>query len=111
MVPAVAVRLRRDFKTVLMLIRAHALLHQATRRKDTDGRIIAEIADYAAVRDLVADHVAEGAEATIKPEIREVVKAVADLIETGREEVMQSDLRAAITARQVRRVTSDCRCH
>jgi hypothetical protein len=30
----VAIRLRRDFKTVLMLIRAHALLHQASRLKD-----------------------------------------------------------------------------
>jgi hypothetical protein len=28
LVPPVAIRLRRDFKTVLMLIRAHALLHQ-----------------------------------------------------------------------------------
>jgi hypothetical protein len=33
LVPPVAVRLRRDFKTVLMLVRAHALLHQASRRK------------------------------------------------------------------------------
>jgi len=33
LVPPVAVRLRRDFKTVLTLIRAHALLHHATRRK------------------------------------------------------------------------------
>ena len=51
MVPPVAVRLRRDFKTVLMLIRAHALLHQATRRKDGAGRILATIDDYAAVRE------------------------------------------------------------
>ena len=34
------------------------------------------LTDYAAVRDLVADLVAEGVEATIKPEIREMVKAV-----------------------------------
>jgi hypothetical protein len=50
-VPPVAIRLRRDFKTVLTLIRAHALLHQASRRKDAEGRLVAEIADYAAVRD------------------------------------------------------------
>src|SRR4051794_24375 len=31
LVPPVAVRLRRDFKTVLTLIRAHALLHHATQ--------------------------------------------------------------------------------
>ena len=55
LVPPVAVRLRRDFGTVLMLIRAHALLHQATRIKDNEGRMIATIADYAAVRELVAE--------------------------------------------------------
>ncbi|MGA6967475.1 MAG: hypothetical protein WBZ51_28165, partial [Xanthobacteraceae bacterium] len=47
LVPPVAVRLRRDFKTVLMLVRAHALLHQASRRKDQNGQVVAEIEDYA----------------------------------------------------------------
>ena len=38
--PPVAVRLRRDFGAVLGLIRAHALLHQATRgRDDRDGSL------------------------------------------------------------------------
>jgi len=46
LVPPVAVRLRRDFRTVLTLIRAHALLHQASRRKDDLGRIIATTEDY-----------------------------------------------------------------
>src|SRR5262249_25976778 len=40
MVPPVATRLRRDFKTVLSLIRAHAMLHQVTRQKDAEGRLI-----------------------------------------------------------------------
>jgi hypothetical protein len=47
LVPPVAVRLRRDFKTVLMLVRAHALLHQASRRKDQNGQVVAEIEDNA----------------------------------------------------------------
>ena len=94
LVPPVAVRLRRDFKTVLMLIKAHALLHQASRRKDDAGRIIAEIADYAAVRDLVADLVAEGVEANIKPEIREVVELVAELIARGGSSVSLPDLKS-----------------
>ena len=34
LVPPVAVRLRRDFCSVLSLIRSHALLHQATRERD-----------------------------------------------------------------------------
>jgi hypothetical protein len=78
---------------VLTLIGAHALLHQASRRKDCDGRLIAEIADYAAVRELVADLVAEGAEVTIKPEVRETVAAVATLLADGREEVRQDDIK------------------
>jgi hypothetical protein len=45
-VPPVAIRLRPDFKTVLTLVGAYSLLHQANRRKDSDGRIVAEIADY-----------------------------------------------------------------
>jgi hypothetical protein len=37
----VAVRLRRDFSVVLSLIKSHAILHQATCKRDEDGRIIA----------------------------------------------------------------------
>jgi hypothetical protein len=96
LVPPVAVRLRRDFKSVLMLIRAHALLHQASRLTDDQGRIVAAMEDYAAVRELVADLVAEGVEVTVKPEIREVVDATARLIAEGLEEVRQADLKGAL---------------
>ena len=74
--PPVAVRLRRDFAAVLNLIRAHAILHRANREIDAEGRIIATIDDYAVVRDLVADLVAEGVEATVDPRVRETVEAV-----------------------------------
>jgi hypothetical protein len=96
LVPPVAVRLRRDFKTVLMLVRAHAVLHQSSRRKDEEGRIIAEIEDYQVVRELIADVVAVGVEATVKPEVREVVRTVGALLEKGREEVRQSNLKLAL---------------
>jgi hypothetical protein len=96
LVPPVAVRLRRDFKTVLMLIRAHAMLHQASRRRDEDGRIIAQIQDYVVVRELIADLVAVGVDATVKPEVREVVRAVSALIEKGQQEVRQSELKSAL---------------
>ncbi len=36
-IPPVAVRLRRDFKAILGLIEAHAILHQQNREKDEDG--------------------------------------------------------------------------
>ena len=71
-----AVRLRRDFGAVLNLIRAHALLHQASRERDAEDRVVSTIRDYAAVRELVADLVSEGVEATVAPEIRETVAAV-----------------------------------
>jgi hypothetical protein len=96
MVSPVAIRLRRDLKTVFTLIRAHALLHQANRRKDAAGRLVAEVSDYAAVRELVADLVAEGAEVAIKPELRETVQAVTALLTDGREDVKQADVRRAL---------------
>ena len=68
-VPPVAVRLRRDFKAILSLIKAHAILHQLTRERDRDGRIVATLEDYAAVRELVLDLVSEGVGATVPASI------------------------------------------
>jgi hypothetical protein len=96
LVPPRAVRLRRDFKTLLMLIRAHALLHQASRQKDQAERIIAGLTDYAAVRELVADFVAAGVEATVPAEVRETVEAVRRLIVNGTPEVSQADLKSVL---------------
>src|SRR5215217_2938947 len=75
-IPPVAVRLRRDFGALLNLIRAHAILHQASREKSTDGRIVASLEDYARVRELVADLVSEGIEATVPATVRETVEMV-----------------------------------
>lgn len=81
LVPPVAVRLRRDFGAVLNLVRAHAVLHQANRKRDEEGRIIADLDDYAAIRELVADLVAEGVEATVPKTLRETVEAAKRLLE------------------------------
>lgn len=75
-IPPVAVRLRRDFTAVTNLIKAHAILHQATREHDDRGRIIATIEDYAAVRELVADLVSEGAGEAVSATVRKTVEAV-----------------------------------
>ncbi len=91
-----AVRMRRDFTKVTTLIEAHAILHQASRGRDEDGRIVAELADYAAVRDLVADLVAEAGEASVPGHVRETVLAVRDLLTDGRGEVMVRDLAHAL---------------
>jgi hypothetical protein len=82
-IPPVAVRLRRDFKLLLTLIRAHALLHRANRASDDRGRIIATVTDYAVVRRLVARLFAEGIEATVPETIRETVAAVARCVADG----------------------------
>jgi hypothetical protein len=83
------VRLRRDFRLLLTLIQAHALLHRERRKRDDQGRIIATIDDYAAVRELVAELFAEGVDATVKPETRETVSAVKAL---GKAEVSNTEI-------------------
>jgi DNA-binding transcriptional ArsR family regulator len=94
LIPPVAVRLRRDFGALLNLIRAHALLHQASRERDAEGRIIATIEeDYAAVRELVADLVSEGIGVTVPKTVRETVEAVKILREQSKgEPVTVTDL-------------------
>jgi hypothetical protein len=76
LVPPVAVRLRRDFRAVLSLIRSHALLHQASRARDARDRVVATLDDYEVVRQLVADLVSDGVEATVPETVREIVSKV-----------------------------------
>lgn len=75
-----AVRMRRDFGKVLTLIQTHALLHQANRERDSQGRVVATVDDYRAVHDLVADILSEGVEATVNSTVRETVEAVGQLL-------------------------------
>jgi hypothetical protein len=77
LIPPVAVRLRRDFGAVRNLIRAHAILQQASRQRDAEGHIIATLEDYAAIRDLVAELISEGVEATVPATVRETVEKLA----------------------------------
>ncbi|MBX6765350.1 MAG: hypothetical protein IRY88_17030 [Rubrobacteraceae bacterium] len=92
LIPPVAVRLRRDFGAVLNLIRAHAVLHQARRERDAAGRIVATIEDYAKVRELVADLVSEGIEATVPATIRETVEALKALYDDEEEPATITEL-------------------
>jgi hypothetical protein len=75
LMPAGATRLRRDFVSLLCLLRAHAILHQATREHD-GGRIVASLDDYVAVRALVAELVAQSADAGASDATRQTVAAV-----------------------------------
>ncbi len=80
LIPPVAIRLRRDIPALLRLIEAHALLHRASRDQDEEGRIVASIEDYAVVRELLADLMAEGVGATISCTVRQTVEAVVAVI-------------------------------
>ena len=84
---AKALRLRRDFPSILQLIKAHALLHQASREPDEIGRLVATLDDYMVIRELVADVVAEAIDATVDPFVRETVEVVEAIIaeKTGRD--------------------------
>jgi hypothetical protein len=79
LIPPVAVRMRRDFNTLLALIRAHALLHQLNRDRDPEERIVASLDDYEVVRALVAGILAEGVQTTVSPTVRETAEMVAKL--------------------------------
>ena len=78
--PKSAVRVRRDFGQILNLIKTHVILHQANRDKSPEGWIIATVDDYAVIRGLVEDLLAESLETSVPPAIRETVDAVNQLI-------------------------------
>jgi hypothetical protein len=79
LIPAVAVRLRRDFPTVLALIEAHALLHQATRERNPEGAVMATFEDYSAVREIVIDFISQGVDTTVPKIVRDAVTAISEL--------------------------------
>ena len=108
-VPPAAVRLRRDFPALLTLIRTHALLHQMTRELNGDGRIVATLEDYSAVRELVADLVSEGIEASVSQTVTETVQATAAVLADGKDEATNLEVARALgldKATALRRVRS-----
>jgi MarR family len=92
-IPAVAVRLRRDFPMLLSLIKAHALLHRERRARDERRQIVATLVDYGTVRELISDLFSEGIQATVKRELRETVEAVQGL---AREELSVAEITEAL---------------
>ncbi|MGD0764803.1 MAG: hypothetical protein ABR978_00655, partial [Dehalococcoidia bacterium] len=79
LVPADLVRMRRDFRQLLTLIQAVALLYQRQRERDDDGRIIATFGDYAVAREIVLDVFTAVATGGVSPAVRETAHAVAEL--------------------------------
>jgi hypothetical protein len=85
-------RIKRDFPHVLSLIKAHALLHSATRGRNEDGAVIANVDDYAAVRDLVNDPISQGLQVAVADTIRAVVEGVISLRKGPYQSVSQTEL-------------------
>jgi Domain of unknown function (DUF3854) len=91
LIPPVAVRLRRDFGSLLGLVRAHALLHRAAREVGERG-VVATVEDYAAVRELIVDLISDGIGATVSEATRETVNAVANIISGGEDYASNAQL-------------------
>jgi len=81
LIPPVDVRIRRDFELLLNAIKAHAILHQATRERNDDGEIVATLDDYAAVRGLVGDVMSAAVATRVPPQLRTIVSAVKKLLD------------------------------
>ena len=69
--PARTTKDRRDNQKLLTLIQAHALLHQRSRERDGEGRLLATVADYAAIHALV--------EGSLAPRVEGLSARAADL--------------------------------
>ena len=77
MIPARAVRLRRDLGQLIRAIKAHALLHRGHRNRDKEGAILATIdQDYRAVSELMSDILAASAEVKLAAPMAETIAAV-----------------------------------
>lgn len=81
LLPATHFRVMRDFPQVVSLIKAHALLHQDSRDRDSEDKIIATHDDYGMVRFLVEECLAQGLEVAVPVRIREVVQSVQTLLD------------------------------
>ncbi|MCH8993427.1 MAG: DUF3854 domain-containing protein [Chloroflexi bacterium] len=78
-VPADLIRMNRDFRQLLTMIQAVALLHQCQRERDADGRIVATIDDYRMVRERMLEVFTAVATGGVTPSMRATVEAVRSL--------------------------------
>ena len=86
LLPAKAIRMRRDFRQLLTCVQAIALLYQCQRPKTEDGAIIATLEDYGQARELLGpifdSVVAEGITPAVRSTV-EALKADEELTETA----------------------------
>lgn len=79
-VPTESVRMRRDFEQILTVVRTVAFLHQQTRERDADGRVVATIDDYANAHRLLAETLAVTID-QVSDTVRETVEKLEETCE------------------------------
>jgi DNA primase len=75
--PARTTKDRRDQQKLLSLVAAHALLHQRQRERDAARRVVAIVADYAAVHALLASELARATDG-LSPRAARVYRLLAE---------------------------------
>ena len=76
LVPPEHVRMRRDFRQALTVIQTVAVLHQRQRQRDSKGRIVADLQDYAIARELLLDAFTGAATGGITKAVRETAETL-----------------------------------
>jgi hypothetical protein len=72
------VRFRRDVGSLFSFIKASAILQQAQRQVDAQGRVVATVADYDLAFPIFAKVMAQSSGKSIPDNVREVVKLIAE---------------------------------
>jgi hypothetical protein len=72
------VRFRRDVDSLFSFIKASALLHQAQRQVDAQGRVVATVADYELAHPIFSKVMAEASGKIVPENVRVVVKLIAE---------------------------------
>src|SRR6185312_2783262 len=72
------VRFRRDVGALFSFVKASAILHQAQRKLDADGRLVATEADYAAAYPIFSKVLAQTSGQGVTDNVRTVVDLIAE---------------------------------
>ena len=83
LVPPNFVRMRRDFRQLLTVIQAIAVLYQRQRPRDPRGYVVATLDDYAMARELLVEVFTAAATGGVTREVRETVNALRSLHAKG----------------------------
>lgn len=87
-VPATEVRMRRDFKQLLSIVKAIALLNLHHRARTDQGAIIADLSDYQWARSLILSTF----KSIVSGGLTDAVRATIEAVPEGNEERSEADL-------------------